>query len=148
MAARRIQKELNEITREPPMNCFAGLKNESNPFEWEATITGPEGSPYAGGVFFINIKFPQDYPYMPPAVNFETKIYHPNFDSSGKVCIDILKNNWSRDVSISKVLESVSSMLTAANLDKPLVSEIAHQYETNFDEYKRTAQLWTQRYAM
>ena len=52
------------------MNCFAGLKNESNLYEWDATITGPEGSPYAGGVFFINIKFPQDYPYKPPALTF------------------------------------------------------------------------------
>ena len=130
------------------MNCVAGLKNESNLYEWDATITGPEGSPYAGGVFFINIKFPQDYPHKPPTLNFETKIYHPNFNSNGRVCIDILKNNWSRGVSISKVLESVSLMLTEANLDQPLVSEVAHQYKTNLDEYKQTAQQWTQRYAM
>ena len=117
MAARRIQKELNEITCEPPMNCAAGPKNQSNLFEWEATIPGPEGSPYTGGVFFVNIKFPQDYPYHPPTLNFETKIYHPNFDSSGKVCIDILTNNWSKGVSISKVLEAVSSMLMEPDLD-------------------------------
>ena len=126
MAARRIQKELNEITREPPMNCAAGLKNESNLFEWEAIITGPEGSPYAGGVFFVNIKFPQGYPYHPPTLNFDTTIYHPNFDSSGKVCIDILKNNWSKGVSISNVLEAVSSILTEADLSQPKVAEVAH----------------------
>jgi ubiquitin-protein ligase len=59
-------------------------------------------SPYAGGVFFLKIKFPTDYPFKPPKVNFETKIYHPNINGDGAICLDILRDQWSPALTISK----------------------------------------------
>jgi ubiquitin-conjugating enzyme E2 D/E len=76
-------------------------------FHWQATIMGPEESPYTGGVFFLDIHFPADYPFKPPKVSFTTRIYHCNINSNGGICLDILKDQWSPALTISKVLLSV-----------------------------------------
>lgn len=59
-------------------------------------------SPYAGGVFFLSISFPTDYPFKPPKVSFTTKIYHPNINANGSICLDILRDQWSPALTISK----------------------------------------------
>ncbi len=122
-----IQKELAEISLDPPCNCSAGPKGD-NLFEWVSTIMGPSNSPYAGGVFFLDIHFSQDYPFKPPKITFRTKIYHCNISSAGAICLDILKDNWSPALTISKVLLSICSLLTDANPNDPLVANIAQQY--------------------
>ena len=91
MALKRIQKELIDLGKEPPSNCSAGPQNDDN-FHWQATIMGPDDSPFQGGVFFLNIHFPTDYPFKPPKFQFVTKIYHPNINSNGSICLDILKD--------------------------------------------------------
>ncbi|KAL8830163.1 MAG: hypothetical protein Q9191_001585 [Dirinaria sp. TL-2023a] len=78
-------------------------------------------SPYSGGVFFLAIHFPTDYPFKPPKVNFTTRIYHPNINSNGSICLDILRDQWSPALTISK----------DPNPDDPLVPEIAHVYKTD-----------------
>lgn len=111
---------------------------------------GPPDSPYAGGVFFLNIRFPPDYPFKPPKVSFTatTRIYHPNINSNGNICLDILKDQWSPALTISKVLLSVCSLLTDPNPDDPLVPEIAQMYKTDRARYEATAREWTRKYAM
>ena len=147
MALKRIQKELIDFGRDPPANCSAGPTDESDQFHWQGTLMGPEDSPYAGGVFFLNIQFPPDYPFKPPKVNFTTKIYHPNINSNGSICLDILKDQWSPALTISKVLLSISSLLTDPNPDDPLVPEIANIFKTDTERYNTTAKEWTQKYA-
>ncbi|KAG8955158.1 Ubiquitin-conjugating enzyme E2 4 [Tulasnella sp. 424] len=147
MANKRINKELADIARDPPTSCSAGPKHDNNLFEWEATIFGPEGSPYAGGVFKLDVKFPTDYPFKPPKVQFTTKIYHPNINSNGSICLDILKDQWSPALTLSKVLLSIGSLLTDPNPDDPLVPEIAQLYKVDRRRYEATAREWTQKYA-
>ncbi len=72
--------------------------------------------------------FSQDYPFKPPKITFRTKIYHCNINNSGAICLDILKDNWSPALTISKVLLSICSLLTDANPNDPLVANIAQQY--------------------
>mmetsp|Transcript_8211 Transcript_8211/g.24148 ORF Transcript_8211/g.24148 Transcript_8211/m.24148 type:complete len:156 (+) Transcript_8211:138-605(+) len=145
-AAKRIQKELAEISLEPPTNCSAGPKGD-NLYEWVSTILGPPGSPYNGGVFFLDIHYPNDYPFKPPKVTFRTRIYHCNINSSGQICLDILKDQWSPALTISKVLLSICSLLTDANPHDPLVGSIAQQLLNDKEAHDKTAAEWTRRYA-
>uniref|UniRef100_A0A7M4F6I2 E2 ubiquitin-conjugating enzyme n=1 Tax=Crocodylus porosus TaxID=8502 RepID=A0A7M4F6I2_CROPO len=117
----KIQKELAEITLDPPPNCSAGPKGD-NIYEWRSTILGPPGSVYEGGVFFLDITFSSDYPFKPPKVTFRTRIYHCNINSQGVICLDILKDNWSPALTISKVLLSICSLLTDCNPEAPELS--------------------------
>ena len=143
MALKRIQKELIDLGRSPPDNCSAGPTNETDQFNWQATIMGPDDSPYQGGVFFLNIVFPPDYPFKPPKVTFTTKIYHCNVNSNGAICLDILKDQWSPALTISKILLSISSLLTDPNPDDPLVPEIANLLKSNAAQHDQTAREWT-----
>ncbi|KAG8055985.1 hypothetical protein GUJ93_ZPchr0001g31134 [Zizania palustris] len=144
MASKRIQKELKDLQKDPPTSCSAGPVGEDI-FHWQATIMGPSDSPYAGGVFLVTIHFPPDYPFKPPKVAFRTKVFHPNINSNGSICLDILKDQWSPALTISKVLLSICSLLTDPNPDDPLVPEIAHMYKTDRHKYENTARTWTQR---
>ncbi|MBA0876060.1 hypothetical protein Goshw_017148 [Gossypium schwendimanii] len=176
MASKRILKELKDLQKDPPTSCSAGPVAEDM-FHWQATIMGPPDSPYAGGVFQVTIHFPPDYPFKPPKVAFRTKVFHPNINSNGSICLDILKEQWSPALTISKppvsdahiqtwvmghnaptiflmhkdlsgVLLSICSLLTDPNPDDPLVPEIAHMYKTDRNKYETTARSWTQKYAM
>lgn len=147
MALKRINKELVELERDPPANCSAGPVNDDM-FHWQATIMGPGDSPFQGGVFFLSIHFPADYPFKPPKITFTTKIFHPNINSNGAICLDILRSQWSPALTISKVLLSICSLLCDPNPDDPLVPDIARTYKTDKEKYNATARQWTQKYAM
>ena len=147
MALKRITKELAELAKDPPANCSAGPIDDDM-YHWQATIVGPSDSPYQGGLFFLNIHFPVDYPFKPPKVTFITKIYHPNINSNGGICLDILKDQWSPALTISKVLLSISSLLTDPNPDDPLVPDIANLFKSNRKQYNENAKEWTRKFAM
>lgn len=146
-AAKRIAKELSNLKKDPPANCSAGPEGDDI-FHWTATIIGPDGTPYQGGIFYLNITFPENYPFKPPKVHFVTKIYHPNVNSGGGICLDVLKDNWSPALTITKILISICSLLDDPNPDDPLVPEIARQYKDNRAAYDITARTWTMDFAM
>lgn len=148
---RRINKELDEIKQcnhDSQNATFSVDKSDDNPLVWTGYIFGPEKTPYQGGMFKITINFPQNYPFKPPKVSFNTKIYHPNISESGYICIDILKDNWSPALSTLKVLLSICSLLNDPNPDDPLVPAIAQVYNTNRKLFEKYAKDWTQKYAV
>ncbi len=147
MALRRIQKELEDVMKDPPAGCSAGPVKEDL-YNWEGVIFGPSDSPYAGGVFKLNIRFPTDYPFKQPHIEFTTKIFHPNINSAGGICLDILKSQWSPALTISKVLLSILSLLTDPNPADPLVPDIAALYKADRAAYEMKAREWTMMYAM
>ena len=108
--ASRISKALKQLIADPPLNCSAGPVGDDI-FHWEAILLGPSGTPYEGGSFHLDILFSQDYPFKPPKCKFTTRIYHPNINSSGGICLDILKDQWSPALTISKVLLSIDLSL-------------------------------------
>ncbi|GBL67265.1 Ubiquitin-conjugating enzyme E2 [Araneus ventricosus] len=147
MALKRINKELQDLKRDPLDQCSAGPDGEDL-FKWKATIMGPPDSPYQGGAFSLSIQFPKSYPFNPPKVKFTTKIYHPNIDSEGNICLDILHSAWSPALTVPKVLLSISSLMCDPNPNSPLRAEIARIYKTNRKMYNETAKEYTRKYAM
>ena len=146
MALKRLQKEVSEIQKDTPVNCSAG-PNNNDLFNWEATIIGPTETPYEGGIFKLKILFPADYPFKPPKITVETPIYHPNINANGGICLDILKDQWSPALNITKVLLSICSLLDEPNPDDPLMPEIAQLFKSNKAEFNRLAREHTIKHA-
>eukprot|EP00466_Bigelowiella_natans_P015660 jgi/Bigna1/85453/estExt_fgenesh1_pg.C_40120 len=144
---KRIRKEMNSISEHSTDNFSAGPKDPKDLTEWQATILGPADSPYEDGVFFLDLKFPREYPFKPPIIKFKTKIYHCNVDDKGRICIDILKKNWSPVLTIPTILLSLSSLLCDPNPDDPLVPDIAKLLKNNPKKHDATAREWTKKYA-
>mmetsp|Transcript_66617 Transcript_66617/g.59765 ORF Transcript_66617/g.59765 Transcript_66617/m.59765 type:complete len:162 (+) Transcript_66617:39-524(+) len=160
MALRRITKELKDLESDPP-DMAAGGPIGDDMFKWNATISGPSDTPYDGGLFFLDVVFPQDYPFKPPRIKFTTKIYHCNINEKGGICLDILKDNWSPALTISKVLVSIHSLLSSPNCDfysqqdidkggeyfKSGFIEAAKLCKNNRQKYDKKAKEWTIKYA-
>jgi len=111
---------------------------------WNATLSGPEATPYADLTFKLTLAFPANYPYSPPEVRFKTPIYHPNVDMSGRICLDILKEGgagregaWSAVLNTSAVLLSIQSLLGEPNNASPLNGEAATLWDRDQEEFKR-----------
>ena len=143
----RIQKEVKSINTESDCGCSAGPIGDDL-FHWKGIIAGPPCSPYEGGVFNLDIKFPIEYPFKPPHIVFTTKIYHPNINENGNICLDILKSTgWSPALTISKALLSICSLLTDPNPNDPLNQGAARIYLSDRESYNKKAREWTNNYA-
>ena len=145
---RRIKSELRNITSNLPDDCSAfPILDGSDIYEWQGHITGPSDTPYEGGTFFVNIHLPENYPYCPPKVTLQTRIYHCNINQNGGISLDILQDQWSPALSIATILVSIMSLLSEPNPDDPLVHEIARIYKEDKEQHDRRAKEWTEKYA-
>jgi ubiquitin-protein ligase len=77
-ASKRLFKEYKSLSSDPPEGITAGPVSEDDMFLWEALIQGPEGTPFEGGIFPAELRFPKDYPLAPPKMKFVTDVWHPN----------------------------------------------------------------------
>ncbi|KAF2555053.1 hypothetical protein F2Q68_00016110 [Brassica cretica] len=144
-AMQRIEKEFKDMTSKDSVYSIG--RDSNNLFKWNAMIQGPEGTPYAGGMFSIDIKFPKNYPFIAPKFTFKTQIYHPNINSEGSICLDILKDKWSPPLTVEKVLLSITSLLADPNPDDPLVGEIGELFKSNNFLFNQRTREWTERHA-
>ncbi|KAJ1892862.1 hypothetical protein LPJ66_006095 [Kickxella alabastrina] len=118
---------------------------------YTARITGPPETPYEAGQFHITISLPDNYPIEPPSMKFTTRIYHPNIDDHGNICLDVLKTGkkggWNPAWTLGKVLLSLSALLGSPNPDDPLMPEIAERMVADYSAFATAAREWTAKYA-
>jgi ubiquitin-conjugating enzyme E2 N len=115
----RITKETQRLAQDPIVGIYAE-PNANNFRHFFVKIAGPTETPFEGGLFAAELFLPDEYPMVPPKVLFRTKIYHPNIDKLGRICLDILKDKWSPALQIRAVLLSIQSLMAAPYLVDPL----------------------------
>ena len=159
-AMKRIKEEYKDSNRNPVGNIgfTVGLYDENNIFEWRVTLMGPQDSSYKGGLFFIKIKFPDNYPETPPEICFESPIYHINVnpfkpkkdgdESLGHVSLNILKY-WKPEYTIKEVLTHLFVCLTRPNPDcsDTYGLEKANEFRNNRRLYEEKVKYFRKKYA-
>ncbi|NP_001080105.1 ubiquitin-conjugating enzyme E2 T isoform X1 [Xenopus laevis] len=147
----RLKRELQLLNKEPPPGVIC-WQNESNMDDLRAQIIGGSGSPYEGGIFNLEIIVPERYPFEPPKIRFLTPIYHPNIDSAGRICLDILKlppkGAWRPALNISTVLTSIQLLMSEPNPDDPLMADISSEFKYNRAVFFSNAKKWTEKHAL
>jgi len=133
-AKRRLINDFKRFEKEDSNGIFASPLND-DVLTWEAVIFGPDDSPWEGGTFKLLLEFTEEYPTKPPSIKFITNMYHPNIYSDGKICLDILTNQWSPIYDVHTVLTSIQSLLSDPNPDSPANAEAARLYTENVQEY-------------
>ncbi|XP_051282236.1 ubiquitin-conjugating enzyme E2 T [Dicentrarchus labrax] len=149
--ASRLKRELQMLSTEPPpgITCW---QTEEQIDDLRAQIVGGTETPYEGGVFSLEIKVPERYPFEPPKIRFLTPIYHPNIDNSGRICHDALKlppkGAWKPSLNISTVLTSIQLLMAEPNPDDPLMADISSEFKYNKQLFTEKARKWTQEHAV
>ncbi|CAG9759687.1 unnamed protein product [Ceutorhynchus assimilis] len=132
---KRLHKELMFLMTSPDKSISAFPDGE-NLFKWIGTISGPQDSVYESLKFKLSFHFPNSYPYTAPVVKFITPCFHPNIDTSGNICLDILKDKWSALYDVRTILLSIQALLGEPNVDSPLNALAAMKW-TKKEEYKK-----------
>ncbi|KXN68789.1 ubiquitin-conjugating enzyme E2 g [Conidiobolus coronatus NRRL 28638] len=145
-----LQKQLKELNKKPVEGFSAGLVNDNNIYEWEIMIIGPPDTLYEGGFFKAKLKFPQDYPQMPPTLKFVSEIWHPNVYTNGEVCISILhppgddrygyeqaSERWLPVHTVETIMLSVISMLSSPNDESPANVQAAKEWREDPPAFKK-----------
>ena len=148
-AMKYIKKEFDSLQNDPilSLGCTVGLYDKNNIFKWKISLVGPSDTPYAGGMFFLSVEFPNNYPTGKPEVRFKNKIYHLNVNNSnGHICISTL-NNWVPRTPMVDVISAIFALFYDQNPDSPYDGRMAKEYSTNRKEFNRKAKEWTEKFA-
>ncbi|XP_015706831.1 ubiquitin-conjugating enzyme E2 S [Coturnix japonica] len=143
---RLLYKEVSTLTSDPP----PGIKlfpNEEDVTDVQVTIEGPEGTPYAGGLFRMKLVLGKEFPSSPPKGFFLTKIFHPNVGPSGEICVNVLKRDWSAEMGLRHVLLTIRCLLIHPNPESALNEEAGRLLLEDYEGYAARARLLTEIHA-
>lgn len=109
---------------------------DDNIMIWDAVVPGPDETPWEGGLFELVLTFGDDYPNSPPKVKFTTPgVFHPNVYTTGDICLDILKAQWSPAYDVRTLLLSIQSLLAEPNPASAANAEAAELITSNRTAY-------------
>ena len=144
----RITKEYQDLQKNTKENTVVVKMVKDDIRHWKGKIKGPIDTCYAGGVFEIDIVIPNDYPFKPPKMKFDTKIWHPNISSvTGAICLDILKNEWTPALTIRTALISLQALMCEPVPNDPQDAVVAKQYMSDINAFNAKAKEWVKEYA-
>lgn len=147
-AAMRLKNEFASLSNDPICNSTIILENENSLFSWILIMQGPEGTPYDSGIFKMQFKFPDNYPFKAPDVKFLTTIYHPNIKlDTGEICQDVFASSWAPTQKVHDILEKIVTMLREPSTSTPLENDICNEYINNRNQFNKTARDYSQKYA-
>lgn len=144
-ATRRLQKELADI-RGTGIKSFRDIQvDENNILQWQGLIV-PDCPPYNKGAFRIEVIFPAEYPFKPPKLTFKTKIYHPNIDEKGQVCLPIISaENWKPATKTDQVIDSLVQLVNEPEPEHPLRADLAEEYTKDRKKFIKNAEDFTKK---
>ncbi|XP_070780768.1 ubiquitin-conjugating enzyme E2 L3a isoform X1 [Enoplosus armatus] len=145
--AKRLSKELDDILK-TGIKHFRNIQvDESNLLNWQGLIV-PDSAPFDKGAFRIEIIFPAEYPFKPPKITFKTKIYHPNIDEKGQVCLAIISaENWKPATKTNQVIQSLISLVTTPQPEHPLRADLAEEYSKDRAKFMKNAEEFTKKHS-
>uniref|UniRef100_A0A3Q2D2I1 E2 ubiquitin-conjugating enzyme n=5 Tax=Cyprinodontoidei TaxID=8087 RepID=A0A3Q2D2I1_CYPVA len=146
-STRRLGKELDDM-RKSGMKHFRNIQvDESNILTWQGLIV-PDCPPYDKGAFRIEIIFPAEYPFKPPKITFKTKIYHPNIDEKGQVCLPIISvENWKPATKTCQVIQCLIALVNAPQPEHPLRADLAEEYTKDRAKFMKNAEEFTKKHS-
>ncbi|MCJ1275486.1 Ubiquitin-conjugating enzyme E2 1 [Puttea exsequens] len=146
---RRIAKEVADIHSDTLSHIVVNAAGNGDDLtHLKGSFKGPPGTPYEGGNYSVDVKIPSDYPFRPPIMKFDTKLWHPNVSSqTGAICLDTLSSAWSPVLTIKSALLSLQSLLSTPEPKDPQDAEVAGMLTKNPKEFERVAREWAVRYA-
>lgn len=130
---KRLTNEIADLRATPnDAVLHLGPSSDDDLFHWEAVLKGPrdQSSPYAGGLWLLDLSIPQNYPLAPPKIKFVTPICHPNIHfQTGEICLTLLTSeHWAPSYTLSSTMTALQQLLTYPGLDSPLNVDIANLY--------------------
>ena len=151
----KLKEEYMDINNNPILNIGAtvGLPDENNFFEWRLSIIGPRDTPYKDGIFFLILKFPENYPSYPPKVTFDTPIYHINVASIGNEYVSLgeptlsILHAWNRNFKVRDIIISIYSLFYMNNIDCELSNVMTEEFKNNKSLYEEKIKYFTRKYA-
>ncbi|CAG2201968.1 ubiquitin-conjugating enzyme E2 L3-like [Mytilus galloprovincialis] len=146
-ATRRLQKELGDL-RKADLKTFRNIiVDESNILKWEGLIV-PDQVPFNKGAFKVEINFPAEYPFKPPKVTFKTKIYHPNIDEKGQVCLPIISpEHWKPATKTDQVIQSLIALVQEPEPGHPLRPDLAEEFTRDKKKFFKNADEYTKKHS-
>ncbi|KAL8791691.1 MAG: hypothetical protein Q9195_005698 [Heterodermia aff. obscurata] len=119
------------------------IANSSLVQEFYVRFKGPAETPFAGGLWKVHVELPDQYPYKSPSIGFVNRIFHPNIDELGSVCLDVINQTWSPMFDMINIFEVfLPQLLRYPNPTDPLNGEAAallmrdpKTYEAKVKEY-------------
>ncbi|KAI9086467.1 hypothetical protein K1719_031551 [Acacia pycnantha] len=116
---KRLQADMSELKRKTE-DFQVKQRGEDSLDKLEVVFHGPKDSPYKDGFWKIHVDIPPEYPEKPPKLTFANKIFHPNINHFGYVCVNLLSDDWDPSYGLVQIFDQIiPQLLREPNPEEP-----------------------------